>query len=1224
MLGCGAGGAPEHDRRRRRPMGNQHRTIAPSGEASLTADGSILDRNLAALAIGSPGVARLVAQAQSPTDLEWTLADDGLLSCSVTDGWGRRVALASRKRPGDEAKRLAESVDLESAGALVVMGFALGHHVRELLVRAKSSALIVVYEPDVGLLRAVLERQDHSQWLKDPLLVFLTDPDDASQISAAFTGSEGLVSLGLQLVHHPPSAKRLGETIDRFEGNLAGVVRAIRTNIITTLMHSDITMRNELMNLDHYVESSGIVELAGCCQGRPAIVVSAGPSLKRNIHRLKEPGVRDRFVIIAVQTMLKPLLEMGIKPHFVTALDYHEISKRFYEGLTAEMVEGVTLVVEAKGNPAIMDAWPGAIRCPRDGCLSQLLEEPEAGRGSIAPGATVAHLAYYLARHMHADPVILIGQDLAFTDGQYYASGAAIHTVWSSELGPFNTLETMEWQRIARMRSRLIPARDHLGRAVYTDEQMHTYLTQFERDFAADVQRGLTIIDATEGGVDKAHTAVMPLAEALEQLRDGPSLNLPDPPDRRRGKAVREAVGRLRQVRGDVWKVAEICRKTEALMNEMAEHHSDQARVNRLIGEVEKQKQAIEKLEPAYSLVQDLNQTGTLRRAKADRLIHLGEESALDRQRAQIERDADNLRWLGDAADMLGDMMDSAIRAHDGKAAKITREDPPEDPEAEGANTKQSVWAMIPVDASVSDLGVARDLRRPALLGRTPLRLTLERLAQTTGLDGVALITAEPGEAAKAAGVDPSGGRVGRLTVRIIEVDENPMRERRSAVRGARAFATRSWRGGVAGWTAFDELLHPAATVQTMAKVGADAVVLVGADWSLIDPKLCDEAVRRFRANPRTHRLVFSQAAVGLGPCLIERSVIESIAEKLDEAGSFASIGTLLGYLPVQPSSDPIAGTGCILVDAAVRDLGARLTQDTPERFAMLETSLGGLGESLLTMSASEIAEHLGAHRPRLAEAGPEHLVLELVGVDGSQVETDLAISWIRQAASARPDLALTLTAERTTHDLAEVLDHPDLLKIIGAARGAGVLAIHVRTPALGSEEKLQTLLDIGVDVISLDYVSESADRCELLTGRQGFDAAHGAIARLVEARQSRPRLDGLGWPWLVARLTRRDAIYEELEPVYDRWLMTCGAAVIDPLPEPVAGERIEPIEMPMPALERLQGTELILTSAKLTHEGDHVRDGIIVAWRRRIETLNTAEPHQHAEAVASTAMGLA
>jgi len=65
--------------------------------------------------------------------------------------------------------------------------------------------------------------------------------------------------------------------------------------------------------------------------------------------------------------------------------------------------------------------------------------------GQLPAGATVAHLAYYLGRYLGCDPVVLVGQDLGFTDGQYYAAGAAIHDVWAPELNEFNTLETMEW-----------------------------------------------------------------------------------------------------------------------------------------------------------------------------------------------------------------------------------------------------------------------------------------------------------------------------------------------------------------------------------------------------------------------------------------------------------------------------------------------------------------------------------------------------------------------------------------------------------------------------------------------------------------------------------------------------------------------------------------------------------------------------------------------------------
>lgn len=1185
-------------------MAGRARTVAPSGEASLEPAGSVLDRNLAAIGVVSQRAARAIAQAVARTDIEWSVAEDGLLSGAMTDAWGRRTALASRRRPGEEAARLAEGVDIGKAGVIVVKGFACGHHVRALLERGKSASLIIVYEPDVSLLRAVLERQDHSGWLADPLVAFVTDPDDAAALSEILTGSEGLVALGLRFVDHPPSVKRLADGVDRFEARVAGVVRAIRTNVITTLVQSDVTMRNQIMNLDRYAEAPGIDDLAGSCAGRPAIVVSAGPSLRRNLHLLEQPWVRERFVIVAAQTVLRPMLARGIRPHFVTALDYHEISRRFYEGLTAADIEGVTLVAEAKANPAILEAWPGALRSPRDGCLAKLLGQTDADRGPIRPGATVAHLAYYLARHLGCDPVALIGQDLAFTDGQYYASGAAIHGVWASELGPFCTLETLEWQRIARMRSRLIPARDHLGRGVYTDEQMHTYLTQFERDFLADTERGLTVVDATEGGIEKRGVRVLTLSEFLEQFREGEPLELPPYPGLA-DEGLRGAKETLRRVRADVWKVAEICRKTQSALEAMAEHHGDRARVNELIQNVHAHRDEITNLGPAYALVQDLNQTGALKRAKADRRIHLAELSPLEQQKAQIERDAENVRWLGDAADMLGEMMDAAIRAHDGRGPKITREDPAVDPEDARELGRQRVWAVIPADPWRSDLGVPRDLAEPVLGGKSALRLTLERLARASEVEGAAIVTHNVGDTARAAGLDPSGGRVGRLQVRLIETDADRYLARASAIRGARAFSARSWRGGIGGWTAYDELLHPDAALEALEAVGADAALLVGADWALVDPALCDEIASRFKKFPRSHRLVFSQAAVGLSPCLVEKSIVRSIAQKKAEAGSFASIGSMLGYLPVQPASDPIAGTGCVHVPPAVRDLGERVTLDSRERRRMIARALGD--RDTLKLTAEEIARAIGA--ANFSPAGPEHLAIELVSASGKPMDAEQAIALVRQAAQLREDVALTLCAETTAQDMGEALEHPELARIIGAAKGAGVLAVHVRTAALAGEEKLLALAELGVDAISVDYVSEREATCELLTGRRGFEDAHAALTGLIHRRNTLPRLDDVHSPWIAVRLTRRDAIYEEIEALYDRWLMAAGAAVIDPLPEPVAGERIEPFELPKLARRVLARTTLAVRADRSTAQGDHARDGVAAAWRRQMEAMTAIEP---------------
>jgi hypothetical protein len=511
----------------------------------------------------------------------------------------------------------------------------------------------------------VLERIDHSQWIVQTNLSLLTDADDQSVIAAGVQGVEGLLAAGVNIASHATSLQRLGPQADRFHAAFANIMTAVRTTVVTTLVQVETSLRNAMLNLRHYALGPGVADLAQVAAGFPAVVVSAGPSLERNVELLSRPGVRDRVVIIATQTVLKPLLARGIKPHFVTALDYHEISRRFYEGLTAADVEGITLVVEPQANPAILDAFPGVIRCAAEESIDNLLGEDLARHmGTLTPGATVAHLAYYLARHLGCDPVILIGQDLGFTDGQYYAAGASIHRVWSPELSEFHTIEMLEWQRIVRARNMLRKVQDTLGREMYTDEQMHTYLVQFERDFFADTQRGLSIIDATEGGVAKRHTTTMTLEEALAHTDRGP---LPpgifDPAgyalsESQRDQRAQRIKARVAQVRADVGRLHTRIDDGLTLVRQMITRHDDQTFVNRSIARLERITDEATSLETAYWLVQFLNQTGTFNRFKADRAIEMEGLDPLERQKRQLERDAKNLEWLAAAAEQMGSMLD--------------------------------------------------------------------------------------------------------------------------------------------------------------------------------------------------------------------------------------------------------------------------------------------------------------------------------------------------------------------------------------------------------------------------------------------------------------------------------------------------------------------------------------------------------------------------------------
>jgi hypothetical protein len=605
---------------------------------------SILAANLATLGRSDPALAdRLLAI--EPVALDWSASRAGPLTATLAGG-GKPLALASRFDPIAEAAKLTEQVDLRKHACVVVLGFGLGYHAAELAGKMGEDCLLLIHEPDLALLRAALERIDHTAWLGQPWVVITDDSTDRAALLARTERMSVVLTQGTILVTHPPSRQLHGEKLQAFGKLVTEALAFCRTNVATSLVNATRTYRNLSNNIALYAAGATTDELCLAAHGYPAVCVSAGPSLAKNVHLLSDPAVRRNVIVITAQTTLKPLLDRGITPDFVTALDYHEISRRFYEGLPP--LPDVTLVAEPKANPTIIESFPGPVRLTQSHYLDKLLGPLARRRVPVKDGATVAHLSFYLAQHLGCDPIILIGQDLGFSNGLYYCPGTAIHDVWAPELNGFNTLEMMEWQRIVRHRRHLQKIEDIHGGLIYSDEQMITYLKQFERDFTKATER---VLDATEGGARKAGATVTTLEAALREHATRPAPAIPRP-----GPIGFERLAELEQLLcariDDVHELDRIADDTIPILRQMIEQQRDAKKMSRLFDRLERNKKAVEKLESTFGLVNDLNTVGVFRRARADRAILHNDTNEADpaaRQRRQLERDIDNINWLRQA-----------------------------------------------------------------------------------------------------------------------------------------------------------------------------------------------------------------------------------------------------------------------------------------------------------------------------------------------------------------------------------------------------------------------------------------------------------------------------------------------------------------------------------------------------------------------------------------------
>jgi hypothetical protein len=1140
--------------------------LTPPQDHGVPGDDGLLQRNLAALRLRNPAEADRIGSSQCRGDLRFLESEEGI---SATIGG---IALASKRRPVSEGRKLAGSFDREELAIAGVIGFGLGYHCGSLVEHLGEWGLVVCYEPDLGLLRGVLERIDCTEMFKSGRFMLVCDPDDSARCNQAFAGNEALVGMGVRLIAHPPSTGRLVSTSERFGQTFTNALRATRTHVVTTLANSRTTLRNALMNTDHYVRNAGIRGLKDSCAGKPAIVVSAGPSLEKNIELLREPGVRDRFVIIAVQTVLKPMLAKGIKPHFVAALDYHEVSGRFYEGLSEEDVRGVRLIAEAKANPVILDSFPGEVICPGDELLDRLLgERLHRDRGSLPMGATVAHLCYNFARYLGCDPVILIGQDLGFSDGQYYSNGAAIHTVWGSELSAHRSIEMLEWERIARMRAHLQEREDIHGKAIYSDEQMCSYLAMFEQMFEKDSASGLTIIDASEGGVRKAHTRVMPLREAIDAVEATPT-GLAEGTGEKSCERISEGVfERIGSLVDDAIRIAHLSEQSGALLREMLDQQDKQQRVDKLIDRINANRDEVMGMADAFHLIESVNQVAVLNRLKRDRVIKLrsSDASAKEKQRLQIERDVENVRWTRDAAHSVADQLRYMLDVLRGQKPKVTTEQsaPAEtNPDQRHDAQRANVHAFVLADPARGGMGTERDLSATILPdsagGLNVLQATIARISASAQIDGITIISPEP---------DRAKALIGEMSttreVRIVGVDPDLIREHTTRVGTARMRSSSSWRGSMGMLCAYDEAAHPGIFADIMEAGGIDAAAIVGGDWAMVDPSLIDETVARFRGLTSDKRIAFSQAAPGLGTMVIDRETMVSLRDSGELNGRrnhFATLGALISYLPTAPQADPIVRGVCVQIQPELRDIGVRAIADSTQRIDAIQAAYASINNPLQAdalMCAQELRETTRVHMPRtlVLETCTGRLVSGPWGdwkraskeiAERRPIEMNAAHRLLRELATSRDDACVVFDG------VGDPLMHPGALDLVALAKEDGVACVELRTDLLRDGIAPDDLIESGVDILSVDVIADDRALYERLAGVDGYERVFDRLQSIYDASAESPL-------WLAARMTRCEQTLDQIESFYDRWLLLTGCAIIDPPPASARDQRIRAMDIP-------------------------------------------------------------
>lgn len=615
----------------------------------------------------NPRLAQRVDEVPMETTLDVVASKTGPATARVRTTDERTLYLHSRYDPRREAAEFCESLDKSDATLFVLSGLGLGYHVKALGKVFGDQIVIIVTEPDLVTIKTCLEHTDLSNELATGRVLFVTELDKAA-LHEQLGRHSTMLMLGTCFVVPPVARDHQADFHNACRKAITDYAAFARMSLVTLVKNSAITCRNVANNLPTYVSTPSIDILRRRFSGCPAILVAAGPSLARNIDQLTT--LQDRAVIIAAQTTLRPLLARGIRPHFATSLDFSNLSRQFFEGV--DLPEDLVLIAEPKASCNVVDTFRGtaALAGRRaillDNDFAHLcLGDDLARRTPLEAGATVMHLAFYLACWLGCDPVIFVGQDLGFTGHCYYTPGVAMHRAWRPELGRFGTLEMKEWERIARHRPILRKMTDVFGRDIYSDDQMFTYLQQFERDFA---RSAVEVIDATEGGVRKSGACVRSLSETADRYcRQTIPSSCWSFLKRAWYDTSRTAAARtvLAERRDELETFRSLCLETRDVLNELETKVADPAAFNRRMVRVDELRTMAQAHGIVFRMVGSVSQLGELQKFSADRRIVMDGVRGADRARRQLQRDRRFIDALLNGCDELAAILDESLRRFD-------------------------------------------------------------------------------------------------------------------------------------------------------------------------------------------------------------------------------------------------------------------------------------------------------------------------------------------------------------------------------------------------------------------------------------------------------------------------------------------------------------------------------------------------------------------------------
>ncbi|ELP9119721.1 motility associated factor glycosyltransferase family protein [Campylobacter lari] len=303
---------------------------------------------------------------------------------------------------------------------LFFYGFGDGKFFIELL-KNQHLKHIIVFEEELEILYLAFHMIDFTTLLrKEKLILFFTPNVNTAQLKVLFDYPQIKYTLKIFNFHF------YNEFYTNFYIPNAQNVMQILLNLVKTLMLTRgndpkdalIGIKHNIINLEKIITHIPFKNLIKDrkTKAKNAIIVSTGPSLMKQLPLLKK--YQENAVIFSADSSYVILAKEGIKPDYVFSLEREDMTSEFFNNDFGDFDKNILFIIASLTHPKTIEYLEKNNRNYML-VLRPLFFESKLGLnkyGFLGNGMSVANMAYELAGALRFENIILIGQDLAYSD----------------------------------------------------------------------------------------------------------------------------------------------------------------------------------------------------------------------------------------------------------------------------------------------------------------------------------------------------------------------------------------------------------------------------------------------------------------------------------------------------------------------------------------------------------------------------------------------------------------------------------------------------------------------------------------------------------------------------------------------------------------------------------------------------------------------------------------